>query len=180
MAGLPTTSVARAVADTARDLRSLQNVRAIVAESVQRGRTDISRLQRELDEGGPAVSALFRQALAEVAAGSRSAPEADLGRILHRTGLPAPERNTDLRGEDGAWLARPDACWPHRALVVEVDSREWHLNPAAWESTMRRHNRLQAAGYRVLHFPPSRLRQDPSAVAAEIVASFRAPMPAAS
>ena len=55
-------------------------------------------------------------------------------------------------------------------VVVEIDSREWHLSPADWERTMRRHNALQQAGYTVLHFPPSRVYGEPERVAAEIAA----------
>ncbi|GAC1330132.1 MAG: hypothetical protein NVSMB13_18070 [Mycobacteriales bacterium] len=72
----------------------------------------------------------------------------------------------------GHWLARPDAWWPEAALVAEVDSREWHLSPADWERTMRRHNRVQAAGLSVLHVSPGRLRHEPAVVLAELRAAY--------
>lgn len=170
--GLRTPSVARAVVDGCRQLSTLRSVRALIAEAVQRGRTSVPRLAEELELGPSAGSALPRRVLTEVAAGVRSAPEAELAQLLRRTKLPEPRWNVDLLDTAGCWLARPDAHWRCPALVLEVDSREWHLDPASWEATMRRHNRLQAAGYAVLHFSPSRIRAKPEAVLAEVEEAY--------
>jgi hypothetical protein len=45
--------------------------------------------------------------------------------------------------------------------IDEVDSREYHFDAAAWNETMRRHDRMTAAGLRVLHFSPARIRSEP-------------------
>ena len=80
----------RAVADTVRGMTSLRDVRAVVADAVQRSRCQVQDLAAELS-GGPNVgSALFREALADVADGIRSAAEADLKDLLVRSGLPMP------------------------------------------------------------------------------------------
>jgi hypothetical protein len=60
-------SVARAVADTARMSVDLRVVRAIVAEAIQRRLTTVPLLVGELESGPRRGSALFRQALGEVA-----------------------------------------------------------------------------------------------------------------
>jgi very-short-patch-repair endonuclease len=65
-------------------------------------------------------------------------------------------------------LAVPDAWWPDAGLAAEVDSREWHLSPADWERTMRRHDRMSACGIVVLHFTPRQIRLEPAVVAATI------------
>jgi hypothetical protein len=59
-------------------------------------------------------------------------------------------------------------------VAAEVDSREWHLSPAAWEQTMARHARMSACGIIVLHFPPSRIRADRRGAAAEIHSALAA------
>jgi hypothetical protein len=52
--------VPRAVADTARQLGSLKDVRAVVADAVQLGRCTVSELAHELSSGPIRGSAMFR------------------------------------------------------------------------------------------------------------------------
>ena len=78
---------------------------------------------------------------------------------------------------DGALLAMPDAWWPDRALVVEIDSREWHLSPDDWESTMARDARLRAVGIRVIHVTPRQVRREPQRVLATIADALRTGAP---
>jgi len=158
---------ARAVADTARAMSNLSDVRAVVAAGVQRGKVELWELTRELDLGPMRGSALLRRALAEVSDGARSAAEADLLTLIRRSTLPEPLYNPRLFvGKD--FLASPDAWWPDSGVAVEVDSRAWHLSPADWERTLARHARMTAEGILVLHFPPGRLRKDRSSVVGEM------------
>lgn len=170
--GIPLASPERSVADTTRLLRRLETARAVVADAVQRGICDLALLCRELEHGPRRGSALLRIVLAEVSAGARSAPEAQLLAGLRRAGLPVPAVNVALYDGTGQLIAVPDFCWTELKLVVEVDSREWHLSPQDWQSTMRRHNRLTALGYTVLHFPPSRIRDDLDGVTQEIAVTL--------
>jgi hypothetical protein len=142
-------------------------VRAVVAAAVQTRRCTIEQLEEELRSGPVHGSAFFRSALAEVAIGTRSAPEADLLDLIKRGRLPLPMLNPSLYvGEE--FLAKPDAWWPALAVAVEVDSKEWHLSPEAWEQTVRRHDRMAAAGILVLHFTPRQIRREPDEVLATI------------
>jgi len=120
---------ARAVADSVRGMTSLRDVRAVVADAVQRRRCKISDLLTELDEGPNAGSVLFSEALTDVAEGIRSAAEGDLRDLLAGSGLPMPLFNASLYDGAGTFIARPDAWWPELGIAVEVDSREWHLSP---------------------------------------------------
>ena len=162
---------ARAVADAARSLRELRDVRAVVAASVQSKRCTIEQLDAELRAGPVRGSALFRTALGEVTIGARSGPEAELLTLIKRGRLPAPMLNARLYiGSE--LIARPDAWWPDHGLIVEVDSKQWHLSPDDWEQTMRRHSRLTALGVRVLHFTPNQTRTEPEQVLATIRAAL--------
>lgn len=165
---LPVAPPARAVVDCCRTMRSLRPVRALVAEAVQRGYATVGQLAAEVDGGGSAGSALVRRAIEEVAAGTRSAPEAELRALLRRAGLPEPVWNADLYTTGGLWIARPDAWWPDAGVAFEVDSREWHLSPEDWERDLRRHARMSAHGIVVLHCTPRRLRTEPAQVLAEL------------
>jgi hypothetical protein len=162
---------ARAVADAARGLTSLREVRALVAGAVQRGWCLLADLSQELAEGPTVGSALLRQVLAEVAGGIRSSAEGDFGDLVTRARLPLPMYNARLFA-GSTLLGVADAWWPAAGVVAEVDSREWHLSPEAWERTMARHAKMTAAGILVLHFTPRQIRTDPGQVAALIKAAL--------
>jgi hypothetical protein len=154
----------RAVADTVRPMTDLSDVRAVVAEAVQRGRCTIPFLAEELARGPAWGSARLRRALAEVAEGVRSAAEADMRDLIVRARLPLPLFNPRLI-VGGEFLAKPDCWWPESGVAGETDSREWHFSPGDWEQTLARHARMSAQGIVVLHFTPSQIRARRSEVA---------------
>jgi very-short-patch-repair endonuclease len=167
--GLPVVSVARSVIAAAAELVELRDVRALVAEAVQTGRCTVDEL---LGEAGGAQSKPLWRALAEVTAGAQSAPEAELMALLQRSGLPAARYNEPLYRPDGTFICRPDVHWPEHGVVVEVDSKQFHLSPRDWTETMRRHNRVTASGKRLLHFSPEQIRTNPHLVVTEIRAAL--------
>ncbi len=164
----------RAVADAARSLTDLREVRALVAGAVQRGRCPLGLLISELDQGPARGSRLLRQVIGEVAEGIRSGAEADFMDLVKRARLPIPMFNARLYATDGSLIAIPDAWWPEAGVAAEVDSREWHLSPADWEQTMARHARMSRYGIIVLHFSPSQIRTEPTAVVAAIADALKA------
>lgn len=164
---------ARAVADAARSLASLRDVRAVVADAVQRGKCSVPDLSEELEAGPNVRSALFREALTDVAVGIRSAAEGDLKDLLATSGLPMPLFNATIlakgTGEAGdTFVATPDAWWPEFGVAVEVDSREWHMSPQDHARTLERQRRMGKYGIIVLPFTPKQIRKQPAAVIAEI------------
>lgn len=169
----------RAVADTVRAMtvRDLDAVRAVVAGAVQQGRCTIADLAAELQAGPIRGSAAFRGVLAEVIDGVRSPAEADLRTLIRASELPQPLYNPKLYLPGGVFLAQPDAWWPGHGVAAEVDSREWHLSPADWESTMARHARMSAAGIVVLHFSPRQQRDQPAEVIGTIASALDAGRP---
>ena len=119
----------RAIADTARSLTDMAEIRDLVASGVQRGKVEIWQLTRELDVGPMRGSARLREALAEVSAGLRSVAEADLHSIIGQYRLPKPLYNPSIFvGE--AFLARPDAWWPE--LRRRGGGRLQGVAPVAW------------------------------------------------
>ena len=162
----------RAVADTVRALTSLRDVRAVLADAVQRRSCAIKDLITELDAGPNAGSVLFREALAEVADGIRSAAEGDLRDLLARSGLPMPLFNPSLYGGDGSFIARPDAWWPGLGIAVEVDSREWHTSPEDHAKTLTRGRRMARHQIVVLRFTPGQIRSQPAEVIRDIKAAL--------
>jgi very-short-patch-repair endonuclease len=67
-----------------------------------------------------------------------------------------------------------DAVWQRQRLIVELDSRAYHDNTAAFEQDRARDIDLQVWGYRVLRITAKRLREEPAAVAAAIRALLNA------
>jgi hypothetical protein len=159
--------VPRAVADTARQLtglRDIRDVRAVIADAVQQRQCTVSQLAAELGRGPVRRSAMFRSVLAEVADGVRSTAEGDLRQLIRTARLPVPLFNPSLYDGD-TFIAKPDGWWVDAGVAAEVDSREWHLRPADWERTMARHDRMAAVGIILLHFPPRQIRREPAKVA---------------
>ncbi len=158
-------SPARAVIDTCRELRELRTVRAVMAEAVQRFRVPPKRLDDEIRRAARSRTAVARKVLAEIAGGARSAPEAQARALL--AGLPelGPVLwNPRLALTDGTPLPTPDGYVPGAALAIEVDSREFHLNPEDWARSLERHNVLGRHGVQVLHFTPSFVAGQPDEV----------------
>ena len=162
------------MADAARWLTDIGDVRAVVAEAVQRRMCSIEDLVEELDHGPKQGSALLRRALAEVADGVRSAAEGQLHALIERSGLPMPMFNPRLF-VGRAFLAVPDCWWPDVGVAAEVDSRAWHLSPRGWENTLARQARMAAVGIIVLHFTPNQLYRQRS----EVVSMIRSALAAA-
>jgi hypothetical protein len=164
---------ARAVADAARLLTDIRDVRAVVADAIQHGRCSPEAVVAELKQGPLQNSAKLRSVLSEIAAGVRSVAEAELRTLLKRSHLPEPMFNARLfTGE--TFIAVPDCWWPGAGVAVEVDSREWHLSPGGWERTMSRRSRMSSLGIIVLHFTPRQIRSQPKLVAETIRSAIEA------
>lgn len=164
---------ARAVADTARGMARIADVRAVVADAVQRGKCPLEMLVIEAGAGPVRGSALLRHALAEVTGGVRSVVEAEFRDLIIWAGLPLPMFNPQLSA-DGRFIAQPDCWWPDAGVAAEVDSREWHLSPRDWERTLARHALMSAHGIAVLHFTPRQIREQRAQVAANLRAALEA------
>jgi very-short-patch-repair endonuclease len=160
---------ARAVVDAVNGETRLSDVRSTVFGAVQAQLCRVSQLVEELEHGQKSGSALLRSVLAEARDGIRSAPEAELRDLIVAARLPMPLFNHSLY-QSKKFLAIPDAYWPQHGVIVEIDSWEWHGNRSRqdWDVTLRRHNRLEAIGLKVLHVSPSQLRAEADVVRAEI------------
>jgi hypothetical protein len=149
----------RAVGDAVRGLDTLRDVRAVVADAVQRGTCTVPDLVAELAAGPNVGSALFRAALGDVADGIRSAAEGDLKDLLAGSGLPMPLFNPRVFA-GSQFIAIPDAWWPELGVAIEVDSAEWHLSPEDHANTLARGRRMAAHQINVLRVTPRQIRTE--------------------
>ncbi len=121
--GVPTTSVARTVADIARTVPFEQAV--VVADAALYGgltsRTDLAAAleRRPRWPGLPAA----RRALGFAAFGSMSVGESRSRVAIARAGLPPPVLQWEVRRPDGLLVGEVDFGWPAHRTIGEFDGR---------------------------------------------------------
>jgi very-short-patch-repair endonuclease len=159
--GIPLTSVARTIFDLAETLQPHQ-LANVVTEAEARRLFDLLALERliERSPGRRGIKPL-RELLATYVEPplTRSELERILLRVCVAAGVARPQMNVIVAGH------RVDALWPGPRVVVEVDSRRYHMTVAAFEEDRRRDADLMLAGYRVLRITWKRLRDEPAVVA---------------
>ncbi len=169
--GLPVTWPARSVVDAGLDLDRRGSVDALMGRSIQIGLVTLDDLADELEHAPSGGSRLLRLALADVAQGSHAASEAQLLRLLGRSGLPMPDMNAPVATPLGTRYV--DALWRAQQKGVEIDGQSYHLGPAQWQADLQRQNAIQTTGIVLLRIPARRLWTEPDAVIAEIRAFLR-------
>ena len=87
---------------------------------------------------------------------------ANLAAAIRKANLPKPGVNVWIHNHE------VDFFWREQRLIVELDSREFHLTPAAFENDRRRDIALQALGYTVIRITHRRLIEEPAAVIREL------------
>jgi hypothetical protein len=163
---------ARAVADASRSLASLDDVRAVVADAVQRRSCSIAEIGLELQEGASQDTALLRSALADVRAGARSVAETHFRERIVGSGLPQPRFNVFLKTSDGVDIGEVDAWWGDAGVSVEIDSQEYHFYRADWLRTDAKRSRLMKYGIFPHNIAPARVQNDWDNLVQEIRASL--------
>jgi hypothetical protein len=172
--GLRLAPLERAVLDAARRWRRVDPIRGLLTEAVQRGRCHPAELLAELNSGSRRGSALPRRVLVEIDEGARSVAEADGLKIWKASGLPTASWNVPVLDGRGRFIAVPDAWCDDVAMAWEIDSFEWHFNADGYARTVARNTRYAGAGIVVVQTLPSRLRDDPAGVIAELRAAYEA------
>jgi hypothetical protein len=171
--GLAVAPVARAVFDASRRLRKPDDVRAIVAEAVQRRLTTPAALRSELSDGQRRGSRLFRSALEEVDAGIASVAEGDARRLVRKhPNLAGMWWNPLVSDAQGRFLLSPDGWLDDIALAWQIDSLEFHLSPDDYAKTLHSHTSATTSGIVVVHHLPSDLRRRPAQVIEDLEAGI--------
>ena len=163
---------ARAVADAARLFTSLDDVRSLVAEAVQKQACSIAEIGLELKHGGSHDSARLRAALAEVGAGVRSVAEARFRQRVLKSDLPTPTFNVFLRAADGTDIGEVDAWWAEAGVSAEIDSQEYHFYRDGWLRTDAKRGRLLKHGVFPHNIAPSRVEREWESVSDELRSSI--------
>lgn len=177
---LPTATLARSLVDASRRTLVLDLVRAMVAEAVQRRLCPQGHILEEVRLAQRRGSARVRLVAGEIVGGIRSVVEADARAVLRRGGLPPALWNHDLVTPSGELVGCPDAWFDDEGVALEIDSREWHLDPQGWERTQLRRARFASFGVISVPITPQRLREPESVLRdlrATLAAARRRPRP---
>lgn len=165
LGGFPVAPLPRATIDTSRRAKAAEHVRALLGESIYRGRVTPATLRDELDRAGTRGTALPRRMLAEIDDKVRSVAQGWAKRLVQQAGLTLPAWRVPITSANGSHVATADAWWDEVGLAWEVDSYAFDLTPADAKAALRRAARLTACGVLVVHTPPTQLRDEPLAVA---------------
>ena len=171
--GVAVTSVARTVVDLARTSSFRSGV--VVADSALRGKlTTKAELGAVLADCArwPGLTRA-RQVVEFSDALSESALES-LSRVVFREqGIPPPELQQWVGGDDEGVVGRADFLWRRSGTIGEADGALKYADPQRAIAQLRRDARLRAAGFQVVHFTWDDIVRTPRQVAASLSEAFR-------
>lgn len=99
--------------------------------------------------------------LADIRYGSESPEETRLRLVLDRAGLPEPELNGDLRGEDGRFIARLDQLHRRFRVGVEYDGRQHAMDVRQFRKDADRWDAIRDAGWQLVRILDHHLHPHP-------------------
>lgn len=161
--GLPTIPAATALVDSA-DSLSNNALRRALAQAEFHGHLKLEAVLSALGKGR-AGSSRLRAALAAhmpQLARTENDFEADFLFLLERFGLPLPEVNVRV----GSF--RPDMLWREHRLIVELDGKDAHTNPAQVARDHDRDLKLRAMGFTVVRYTWAQVYFEAEAVASDL------------
>jgi very-short-patch-repair endonuclease len=162
--GIATTPLARTLIDLG-DVLSEEMLFVAFDSARRKFRNIIPELEKELTAGGPGrrktevLAAMVERSKGEPPTGSpfeaRTAFKLD-----RRRGLLKPTRQHHIYDENGNFIARVDFAWIQQRVVIQCDSRKWHLTAVAFEKDLLQRRQLESNGWRVLHVTSQMLAND--------------------
>jgi Transcriptional regulator, AbiEi antitoxin len=171
--GVPVTSVARTVVDLARTSSFRSGV--VVADSALRGElTTKAELAAVLADCArwPGL-AKARQVVEFSDALSESALESVSRVVFREQGIPPPELQEWVGGDEEGVVGRADFLWRRFGTIGEADGALKYADPARAIAQLQRDAKLRAAGFQVVHFTWDDIVRTPGRVAASLREAFR-------
>jgi very-short-patch-repair endonuclease len=173
--GIPVTSAPRTVLDVAA-LSTAHQLEKALNEMEVRGITDKlsipDLLERYPRKRGTATLRALLADEAAVRGVARKELEERFAALLQGTDLPRPRLNASVAVRGRFFEA--DCLWPKQRVIVELDGRAAHGTRRAFEKDRERDRLLQSDGWRVVRITWRQLREDASAVMADLRRVLRA------
>lgn len=171
--GVPTTTPARTILDTARGA-SVRQVQRLIREAEYRELLEVGAVADVVRRNPfhPATPIVRRADPQTAESRLLQTPIEDrMIAVLDRLSIGAPQAQLPVTGQSGRTY-RADFAWPDLALIVETDGRAAHDRTAAFQSDRDRDTDLAAAGWLTLRFTSLQLDR-PDRVATAILATAR-------
>jgi very-short-patch-repair endonuclease len=169
--GFPVTSVVRTVVDLARSL-PLETGSQVMADALRAGRVSVHVLEARIAwlAGCTGIEGA-RQALARADPKLESVLERELFALLWRAGLNPVAQFVVTAG--GQFVARVDLALPQFRLAIEADGYGTHALRPGFERDREKAALLQLAGWSLLSFTATQIRQRPDWVVAIVLERVR-------
>jgi hypothetical protein len=161
---VPCTSVARTLVDLG-DREAPRLVERALEQAETHGVFDLAAVEDVLKRVGPRrATGVLRRLLAGLGEPTLTDRELEelLLQLIRDVGLPPPAVNTWITGD--GWAYKADFLWRPERVVVETDSRAFHMSRRAFEHDRLRDQRLTLAGYTVVRFTWRQLLREPQRV----------------
>ena len=171
--GVRVTSVARTVVDLARTSPFRDGV--VVADSALRtGQTSKEELQAVAADCAKWPGIRRAKLVVDFCDGLSESVLESISRVAFRDhGIPAPELQVWVGGEEGGVLGRADFLWRRYRTIGEADGAVKYADTSRAISQLRRDAALRPAGFEVVHFTWDEINRVPHQVAASIREAFR-------
>jgi very-short-patch-repair endonuclease len=162
--GIPVTTLARTFLDLA-EVVPQRHVARAMEEAERQQLIDLNAIHQTLERnpgrhGHKPLRAILIDAVIEP--WSRSELEAAFLQLCKDHGIRKPIVNAAI----GDYEA--DMLWLPEKVIVELDSRAYHLNPSSFEADRDKDTALQLALYRVFRVTDYNLQRDPAKVVADL------------
>jgi predicted transcriptional regulator of viral defense system len=177
--GIPVTSIARTLIDLT-DMFGRERLTRWIREAEYLGVLDLEAVDQAI------ANATGRRRLPTLIAAVEAHRPGQIVRqelehrfleLCRRYDVPIPDTNVPMIVAGRSRSV--DCLWREQQVVVELDGRSAHDNPAAFENDRARDAALTAAGYRLLHYTWRRVTTEGRAIARELRAVLAAPQSSA-
>lgn len=171
--GVRVTSVARTVVDLARTSPFRDGV--VVADSALRnGQTSKDELLAVVADCAQWPGIRRARMVVDFCDGQSESVLESISRVAFRDhGLPAPELQVWVGGEETGVVGRADFLWRRYQTIGEADGAVKYADTSRAISQLRRDAALRRAGFQVVHFTWDEINRVPHQVAASIREAFR-------
>ena len=109
-----------------------------------------------------------RLALPALRTGVDSRPETLMRLLIVQAGLPEPLVNPGVPVDNGTAVLHPDLAWPGWRIVLEYEGDGHRSDPRQFRADIRRRERFEAAGWRVIRVTADDLFVDTAAFLARV------------
>jgi very-short-patch-repair endonuclease len=169
--GFPVTSIARTLVDLGRTL-PLEIGSRVIGDALRTGRVSAAALEDRIGALARCVGIdRARRALASADPKLESVLELELFALLRRAGLDPVIQYVVTAG--GAFVARVDFALPGIRLAIEADGYDTHARRPGFERDREKAALLQLAGWWLLSFTATQIRQRPDWVVETVLTRVR-------